>query len=271
MKIKIQYVYGDLEVFDFDENNPLSALKELIAEKNSVHPDQIRLMKNGDVLKKKNKTSDYDITEEDTIICLINKDLSVSEEKQSNDESEVSDEKNTDLPEGSVGSIFDNFFSNLMRSSQTGTVMTNLMENINLPEESEIRSSIENMYNDNSTNIHTMEFTYSNVNDDNATVQFKYNSSDDPNNVINESYLIEADSDDETGINMSDGSNATTTTTENTNNETNELSELKTKWKDELEEIKNMGFSDTEEVLKTLLLSNGSVPITVNKLLEKGN
>ena len=44
---------------------------------------------------------------------------------------------------------------------------------------------------------------------------------------------------------------------------------LKDKYKNEIEEIKNMGFDNEDDILKALFVSKGSVTIAINKLINK--
>lgn len=44
---------------------------------------------------------------------------------------------------------------------------------------------------------------------------------------------------------------------------------LKDKYKNEIEEIKKMGFDNEDEILKALFVSKGSVTIAINKLINK--
>ncbi len=141
-------------------------------------------------------------------------------------------------------------------------VISNTLNRMNLPIDSPFRHVIENnistlLQNPQMTsqiigNINNLN-NNENSNNENSNI---LNSNNENSNILN-SFMESLNNLD--SINENNQINQDTTIN---------LEELKNKYSGELEEIKNMGFDNEELILKTLDQSQGSVVISINKLLN---
>jgi hypothetical protein len=150
-------------------------------------------------------------------------------------------------------------------------VISSTLNRMNLPIDSPFRHVIYNNINillnnpqmanqviNNMNNMNNTNNTNNNLN--NFMNMFETMNNSNQNNFIN---MFGNANNQQSNI----SSNNENTTTNNDNVSLTNISELRDKYKDELEEVKVMGFTDEELILNTLNQSHGSVVITINKLL----
>ena len=273
MKIKIQYMNESIDIIDFDENKSVLELKKIIADKNESVVNCIKLIFSGKILNNNQILNSYKVDDEQPIICFIK---DISHANDINNEEIPENNSSNDLP-----NLFNSFFSGLA-SGNGQNLISSIMNSVNLPSNSQVRSSFNNMNNNSGSSnneIHTMEFVYNNSGSDNPTVQFTYNNTANPTSTVSESYNLNQH-DDESSLNSQNEEIPMAVECNNQNEEslnenasiaaekTLDFDELRKKYVAQLNEIKAMGFEDENKILKKLALSRGSVSITINKLLS---
>ena len=247
MKIKVKFISGNDIFYDSNEADILS-LKKLIANDRDISIDNIKLIYRGKILKNEESLEQHKIDENSTLHCVVRK----TNNSNNSSESNLNNNSTNTTPFN-----LNNFFSNI-----------NLSEN-NIPniEDPNILNQINTMYEipqfreliiSNTLNImnlpidspyhHVIESNISLLQNPQMTSQTSNNSSSNQNfQTMNQSVNENSALNNEPEIN---------------------LNELKEKYTSELKEIKNMGFDDEELILKTLNQSQGSVVISINKLLN---
>ena len=271
MKIKVKFINGNNTIYDCDKEDILS-LKNLIAIEKNILEDNIKLIYRGKILKNEDNFELHKIDENCTLHCVVRKvnsqNMNTSASNVNIQDQNISSSNENDL-QNSVDSItnlnnllqnvnlsennFPNIFQNLDPTliNQINTmyqipqfrelIISNTLTRLNLPIESPYRHVIENNI---STLLQSPQMTNQIINNINNLSQTSLNET--PQNSIN--FLNE-------------------TPQTNVNCEIN-IEELKNKYLSEFEDIKNMGFDNEELILKTLDQSQGSVVISINKLLN---
>ena len=142
-------------------------------------------------------------------------------------------------------------------------VISNTLNRMNLPIDSPFRHVIENNISTLLQNPQMTSQIIGNINNLNNNENSNNENSNNENNNILNSFMESLNNLDSIAEEQSINENNQTSQDTTIN-----LEELKEKYSGELEEIKNMGFDNEELILKTLDQSQGSVVISINKLLN---
>jgi len=261
MKIKVKFINGNNTIYDCHKEDILT-LKNLIAIEKDILEDNIKLIYRGKILKNEDNFELHKIDENSTLHCVIRK---ANIQNTNNSSSNINNSslnlnnvqnqninnfiQNIDLSGNNISNIFQNQDPALINQINTmyqipqfrELIISNTLSRMNLPIDSPYRHVIDNNI---STLLQNPQMTNQIINNINNLDQSNLNET--PQNSIN--FLNE-------------------TPQTNINSEIN-IEELKEKYDSELKEIKNMGFDNEELILKTLNQNQGSVVISINKLLN---
>lgn len=282
MKIKVKFINGNNSIYETDESDILS-LKKLIADEKDTTTDNLKLIYSGKILKNEDTFLMHNIDENSTLHCVVRKNQQASNTVEENTTNTTSDiDTNQTVPNLST------FMNNLQNQSNNindinsiitmyqipqfrELVISSTLNRMNLPIDSPFRHVIDNNINillnnpqmanqviNNMNNMNNINNTNDNLN--NFMNMFETMNNSNQNNFIN---MFGNANNQQSNI----SSNNENTTANNDNVSSTNISELRDKYKDELEEVKVMGFTDEELILNTLNQSHGSVVITINKLL----
>ena len=281
MKIKVKFINGNDNFYDSNESDILS-LKKLIANDKDTSIDNIKLIYRGKILKNEESLEQHKIDENSTLHCVVRKSNlnNNTNTTQSNLNSNPTNTTQSNL-NNSLADL-NNTISNAFNSVSN---LNNLFSNINLSE-----NNIPNIENPNILNqINTMyqipqfrELIISNtLNRMNLPIDSPYRHVIESNitNLLQNPQMAGQIINNFNNLNQNNNyssSNQNLQTTNETYNESSivnnepefNFNELKEKYTSELEDIKNMGFDNEELILKTLDQSQGSVVISINKLLN---
>lgn len=281
MKIKVKFINGNDNFYDSNESDILS-LKKLIANDKDTSIDNIKLIYRGKILKNEESLEQHKIDENSTLHCVVRKSNlnNNTNTTQSNLNSNPTNTTQSNL-NNSLADL-NNTISNAFNSVSN---LNNLFSNINLSE-----NNIPNIEDPNILNqINTMyqipqfrELIISNtLNRMNLPIDSPYRHVIESNitNLLQNPQMAGQIINNFNNLNQNNNyssSNQNLQTTNETYNESSivnnepefNFNELKEKYTSELEDIKNMGFDNEELILKTLDQSQGSVVISINKLLN---
>ena len=288
MKLKIKFMNGSTTEIEIDNENLLvSKLKYKVCElKKESEYSSIKLIFFGRILKDEEKLSNYKIKENSTIICFIKKSVEKVNESENVNEPENTIEteniiepleiNNIQLPEININnSTTSNHLQNILQNPEIlsmlnivienpqmrESMMNSVLQNLNIPIESPIRSFYESML----LNIFTNPNDYINLLNSvntNQNISSIFENNEYMQNIIS--------SLEEMNFNISESSDDSleTESTDDILTSEDTIIELKEKYELEIEQIKNMGFDDEIKIINTLEQCYGSVSIALNKLLE---
>jgi len=283
MKIKVKFINGNDNFYDSNEVDILN-LKKLIANDRDTSTDNIKLIYRGKILKNEESLEQHKIDESSTLHCVVRKSNLNSNATQSNLNSNATNTAQPNLNDSLVD-LNNNLNNTISNAFNSGSNLNNLFSNINLSE-----NNIPNIEDPNILNqINTMyqipqfrELIISNtLNRMNLPIDSPYRHVIESNitNLLQNPQMAGQIINNFNNLNQNNNYSSlnqnlqTTNETDNENSIVNNepefnFNELKEKYTSELEEIKNMGFEDEALILKTLDQSQGSVVISINKLLN---
>ena len=261
MKIKVKFINGNNSIYDCTQTDILS-LKKLIGNDKDISDENIKLIYRGKILKNEESFDMHKIDEESTLHCVVRKpnlqnNNNVSQTINNNVNIQNTSEslpnlnsifQNMSLTDNNISNIFQNQDPAMINQINTmyqipqfrELIISNTLARMNLPIDSPYRHVIENNISNLLQNPQMTNQIINNINNLNQSNQISQNLQN------NNSDYESSTSNNEPEINFN---------------------ELKEKYSSELEEIKSMGFDDENLILKTLSQSQGSVVISINKLL----
>lgn len=286
MKIKVKFINGNDIFYDSNESDILS-LKKLIANDKDTSIDNIKLIYRGKILKNEESLEQHKIDETSTLHCVVRKSNLNNNSTNATHSNLNSNPTNTTQSNlnNSLADLNNNLNNTISNTFNSVSNLNNLFSNINLSE-----NNIPNIEDPNILNqINTMyqipqfrELIISNtLNRMNLPIDSPYRHVIESNisALLQNPQMANQIINNFNNLNQNNNnspSNQNLQTTNETDNENSivnnepefNFNELKEKYTSELEEIKNMGFDDEELILKTLDQSQGSVVISINKLLN---